>query len=78
MPHKLVQYTITKHHVPGKVADLILVYYGRFSMRVSSGSVTSEWHRLKVGITGYTISVILFALAMNMIVKSAEAECRVP
>lgn len=72
--HKLA---MIKHHVPDQVADLILDYYDRFSMRVSSGPVTSEWHRLEVGIiTGCTISVILFALAMNMIVKSAEAECR--
>lgn len=29
-------------------------------------------------VSGYTISVILFALAINMIVKSAELECRGP
>lgn len=40
--------------------------------------MTSDWHKLEVGITGCTISVILFAVAMNMIVKSAEPECRGP
>ena len=40
---------------------------------------TSEWHKLEKGIiTGCTISVILFALAMNMLVKSAEVQCREP
>ncbi|KAK0146517.1 hypothetical protein N1851_014151 [Merluccius polli] len=48
-------------------------------MRVTSGSETSDWHRIGKGIiTGCTISVILFALAMNMVVKSAEVECRGP
>ena len=53
---------------PGKMRDLILDYYKSFKLRV-----TSEWHRLEKGIiTGCTISVILFALAMNMLVKSAS------
>ena len=79
IPHKLVQTTMTKHHVPHHVADLILDYYDQFRMRVTAGEVTSEWHKLEVGIiTGCTISVTLFALAMNMIVKSAEPECRGP
>ncbi len=48
-------------------------------MRVTSGSETSDWHCIRKGIiTGCTISVILFALAMNMVVKSAEVECRGP
>ena len=41
--------------------------------------MTSDRHQLEVGIiTGCTISVILFALAMNMLVKAAEPECRGP
>ncbi len=70
---------LERHHIPVSVRDLILDYYSEFSLRVSSGSVTCEWHRLEVGIiTGCTISVILFALVMNMLVKSAELECRGP
>jgi len=79
MPHKLVQEALERHHVPALVKALIQDYYRDFKLRVSSGSTTSEWHRLEVGIiTGCTISVILFALAMNMLVKSAEPECRGP
>ncbi len=55
----------------------MLDYYSGFSLRVTSGTVTSVTHRLEKGIiTGCTISVILFALAMNMLIKSAEVECR--
>ncbi|GAA6088617.1 uncharacterized protein LOC109140547 [Tachysurus ichikawai] len=79
MPHKLVQEALERHHVSVIMRNLIQDYYSDFKLRVSSGSITSEWHRLEVGIiTGCTISVILFALAMNMLVKSAEPECRGP
>ncbi|KAK1806565.1 hypothetical protein P4O66_005073, partial [Electrophorus voltai] len=48
-------------------------------LRVTSESIASDWHHFGKGIiTGCTVSVILFALAMNMVVKSAEVECRGP
>lgn len=79
IPHKLVEVVLEKYHVPQKVKHLILDYYDRFSLRVSSGQMTSDRHHLEVGIiTGCTISLTLFALAMNMLVKAAEPECRGP
>ncbi|RXN08794.1 reverse transcriptase [Labeo rohita] len=75
IPHKVVETSLTRHHVPEKISNLILNYYSCFKLRVTSGTVTSAFHRLEKGIiTG----CILFALAMNMIVKSAEVECRGP
>ncbi len=77
IPHKLVELTLTKHHIPTRVRDLIADYYNNFRMRTSSGAVTSGWHKIEIGtITGCTISVILFSLAMNMLTMSAEPECR--
>ncbi|XP_050957201.1 uncharacterized protein LOC127158092 [Labeo rohita] len=79
IPHKLVEIALTRHHVPENITNLILDYYNNFLLRVTSGSSTSAWQRLEKGIiTGCTISVPLFSLAMNMIVKSAEVECRGP
>ncbi|XP_056127556.1 uncharacterized protein LOC130105540 [Rhinichthys klamathensis goyatoka] len=79
IPHRLVELALSRYHVPEKIRNLILDYYNNFSLRVSSGTSISEWHRLEKGIiTGCTISVTLFALAMNMLVKSAEVECRGP
>ncbi|KAK0141698.1 hypothetical protein N1851_020632 [Merluccius polli] len=47
--------------------------------RVSSGAITSSWRKVEIGlITGCTISVTLFSLAVNMLTKSAEPECRGP
>ncbi|XP_076860736.1 uncharacterized protein LOC143513938 [Brachyhypopomus gauderio] len=79
IPHKLVSTALTAHHISEKINKLIWDYYSSFSLRFTSGSVTSAWHRLEKGIiTGCTISVVLFALAMNMMVKAAEVECRGP
>lgn len=75
IPHKLVETSLDRHHVPMKILD----YYSCFSLRVTSGTSTSAWHLLEKGIiTGCTMSVILFALAMNMLVKAEEVECRGP
>ena len=64
IPHKLVQLTLTKHHVPSKCRDLIADYYTNFRMDLSSGTITSRWHKVEIGIiTGCTISVTLFSLA---------------
>lgn len=35
-----------------------------------------DWHWLEKGITDCTISASLFALAMNVLAKSAEVECK--
>ncbi|KAK7901244.1 hypothetical protein WMY93_018013 [Mugilogobius chulae] len=79
IPHKLVERALQAHHVPESIRKLIMDYYDSFHVRVSTGQITSDWCRLEVGIiTGCTISVILFSLAMNMLVKSTEPECRGP
>ncbi|XP_052218246.1 uncharacterized protein LOC127835860 [Dreissena polymorpha] len=54
-------------------------YFDGFIMRFSTRAITTDWQRLEVGIvTGCTISVVLFAAAMNLIVKSAEKPSRGP
>jgi len=79
IPHKLVKEALNRHHISGKFRNLILDYYNSFSLRFSNGSTTSEWHELEKGIiAGCTISVVLSTLAMNMLVKSAEVQCRGP
>ncbi|XP_038131552.1 uncharacterized protein LOC119776958 [Cyprinodon tularosa] len=79
IPHKLVSKALTTYHVPEKITELIRDYYSGFSLRFTTGTTTSAWHRLEKGIiTGCTMSVVLFALSMNMLVKAAEVECRGP
>lgn len=74
LPHNLVELTLEKHQVHGRVRDLIANYYTDFRLGVSAGVTTSSWHKVQLGIiTRCTISVILFSLAMNWLVKSAES-----
>jgi hypothetical protein len=79
IPHKLVEMTLTKYHVPEKFRLLLQNYYDNFRMRFSVKDRTTAWQRLEVGIvTGCTISVILFAAAMNLLIKSVENMSRGP
>lgn len=73
-------YNLILHlHTLSRCRDLIADYYNNFRMRVSSGATTSRWHKVEIGIiTGCTISVTLFSLAINMLTKPAEPECRGP
>lgn len=65
-----MDFALTRYHVPEKIHNLVLDYYNNFSLRVSSGTSTSAWHRLEKGIIiGCMISVSLFALAINMLGK---------
>ena len=75
----MVEETLRRYHVPSFVSNLILDYYNNFTLRVTSGTKTSDWHRLERGIiTGCMISATLFFLAMNMIIKSVEEESQSP
>lgn len=68
---------LERHHVLAKVSDLILD--PQKDLRAPAGTTTSERHRLEVGIiTGCSISLILFAVDVNILVRSAEPECRGP
>lgn len=78
MPHKLVEEALKRHYVPSSICGLISDYYNNFQSRVSA-RIVSEWHTLEKGIiTGCTLSAVLFSLAMNMLVKASEVECRGP
>jgi hypothetical protein len=79
IPHKLVELTLQKYHVPAQIQQLLKHYFDHFKMRFTVNDFTTSWQRLEVGIvTGCTISVILFAAAMNLLVKSAEKKSRGP
>ena len=79
IPHKLVELTLERYHIPVKVKDIIKLYYRRFFLRFTFNNATTAWQRLEKGIiTGDTISVILFSSAMSLLVKTAEKECKGP
>ena len=75
VPHKLIKLAMEHFWFPQAIQDLLMDYYDNFVMRFSTGTFTTEWQRLEVGIAaGCTISVILFVLVMEMILKSTDVE----
>lgn len=64
---------------PRQITEMALDCYNNFSLRVTSGTVTTKWNRLENEIiTGCTLPVILLALARNRLAKSTETEYRCP
>lgn len=56
---------------------LLSSYYSNVLLRFSTKAFTKKWIRVERGIiTGCTISVTLFVLGMNLILKAAEEETR--
>ena len=73
VPHKLLQHAMEHFWIPEDVQSILKYYYDNFLMRFSTGSFTTEWTRLEVGIAaGCSISVVLFILVMEMILKSTD------
>ena len=61
---------------------MMTTYYDNFGMRFTTGKFTIDCQRLEVGIpAGCTLSVVLFILVMEMVLKSTEtkgAEVKTP
>ena len=75
VPHKVLKLAMEHFWFPSEVQDLLMSYYDNFVMRFSTGEFTTGWQRLEVGIAaGCTISVVLFVLVMEMILKSTSTE----
>ena len=52
-------------------------YYDNLKIRFSLNNFTTAWQKLEIGIiTGCTLSMILFAGAMNLILKSVQHNSR--
>ena len=79
IPHQLVKITLERYYVPTKMRDILQIYFDSLKMRFSVRDYITDWQRLEVGIiTGCTIYVILFAAAMDLLVKSADKKSRGP
>ena len=79
IPHKLIAKMLEIYKIPSKTQSMLQSYYDKLVMRFTVNGKETKWQRLEVGIiTGCTVSVILFAAAMNLIVKSVEKMNRGP
>ena len=72
IPHQLIQEALKHYHVPEQTRSLIRSYYSNIHLRCSCENYTTSWISLEKGIvTGCFISVILFVMGMNLILKAA-------
>ena len=79
IPHSLIMTSLRKANVPEEECKLIESYYSDVQIRFTTKHFTTEWQKLEKGIvTGCTLSVILFSLAMTMLVESAKRETKGP
>ena len=79
IPHMLIEESLKLYHISEHFRGIIRSYFGGISLRFTTNKFTTTWQKLQKGIvTGCTISVILFVMGMNMIIKAGERETRGP
>ena len=79
IPHRLIETALIRAHIPERIRKLIHSYYGNVSIRFTTKDFTTEFQKIEKGIiTGCTLSVILFALTMTMLVSSVKGETKGP
>ena len=79
VPHQLVYTALDFYHIPKQVIAMIKTYFQHCKMRFTVNGFTTDLQDLEKGImTGCTVSIIIFIIAMNIILKRAEQESRGP
>ena len=79
IPHKLIFKALREAHIPEEVVQLVESYYSNARIRFATKNYTTEWQKVEKGIiTGCTLSVVLFSLAMTWIVMSVKKETKGP
>jgi hypothetical protein len=79
IPNQVIEHAMDHYHFPDKIKMLIRSFYSNVRLRFNTPDFTTDWIKVERGIvTGCTVSVILFVLGMNLILKAAEQETRGP
>ncbi|KAK3793679.1 hypothetical protein RRG08_014573 [Elysia crispata] len=68
-----VQLALRMCHVPEDIQVMLDDYFSGFRMRFPTNSYTTDWINLEIGLAmGFTMSAILFVIAMEVILKATE------
>ena len=79
VPHKLIEKALQHYHIPGKIQAIINNYLEGIHLRFSVEDYETSWLKLEKGIvTGCTISVVLFVMAMYLIREGGKRETKGP
>ena len=79
IPHKVIMRALDEAHIPKEVIQMVESYYSEARIRFATRNFTTDWQKVEKGIiTGCTLSVVLFSLAMTWIVMSVKHETKGP
>ena len=79
IPHYLIIEALKEAHIPEDTVKLIEDYYRDVRIRFTTKGFVTDWQKVEKGIiTGCTLSVVLFALAMTWVVSSVKKETKGP
>ncbi|XP_060083178.1 uncharacterized protein LOC132562453 [Ylistrum balloti] len=79
VPHQLIFKALEHYHIPDHIQKIVKSYFSNIRLRFTVREITTSWQALEKDIvTGCTISVILFVMGMNLIIKAADRETRGP
>ncbi|XP_021365777.1 uncharacterized protein LOC110458420 [Mizuhopecten yessoensis] len=79
IPHELIEVALQHYFIPEHIQGIVRSYFSGIQVRFTVGEDTTSWQNMEKGIvTGCTISVILFVMGMNLIIKAAGRETRGP
>ena len=75
VPHQMIHNAMDFFWIPDEVQKMLMAYYNNFKMRFTTSDYTTDWQSLEVGIAaGCTVSVILFVLVMEMMLRSTDCQ----
>ena len=70
VPHNCIKFALKFFHIPEKVADILMQYFGNVFMRFTTTDYTTGWQALEVGIMmGCVVSPLLFVMCMELILR---------
>ena len=79
IPHQLIEKSLEHYHIPESIQKIVKMYLGGINLRFAFNKQITDWQQLEKGIvTGCTVSVALFIMGMNIIIKAADRETRGP
>ena len=75
IPHETIFKALKEAHVPEELVNLIENYYQDVKIRFTTQNFVTDWQKVEKGIiTGCTISVVLFSLAIIYVVLLVKRE----
>ena len=70
VPHNCIRFALKFFHIPEKVADILMHYFGNVFMRFTTTNYMTGWQALEVGIMmGCVVSPLLFVMYMELILR---------